>query len=187
MEEGGPPLLIPRLEVDGGLAEEELHHLLRATPGSLHQQGVAVPVLGVGVDTLGQAVLDAAQVALSARPVELGLAQGTNVIILVREDYLLPISNLLTLFGFRSFQFHPTVSAGGMEDITRQEKSPRAFIPTSPSLRSSGRQHPVGRIYRAAARRCPGTPTSVCWRGRDGDAGAEDDIFTGNSTHLDYW
>ena len=95
MEEGGPPLLIPRLEVDGGLAEEELHHLLRATPGSLHQQGVAVPVLGVGVDTLGQAVLDAAQVALSARPVELGLAQGTNVIILVREDYLLPISNLL--------------------------------------------------------------------------------------------
>ena len=92
MEEGGPPLLIPRLEVDGGVAEEEFHHLLLATLGSLHQRGVALPVLGVGVDTLGQQGLDAGKVALSARPVELGLAQGT---IQVRVDYLLLISNLL--------------------------------------------------------------------------------------------
>ena len=53
-EEGGPPAHIPRLEVDVGLAEEESHHLLPATPGSPHQRGVAVPVLGVGVHTTGQ-------------------------------------------------------------------------------------------------------------------------------------
>ena len=57
-EEGGPPAHIPRLEVDVGLAEEESHHLLPATPGSPHQRDVADPVLGVGVDTLGQQVLD---------------------------------------------------------------------------------------------------------------------------------
>ena len=94
-EEGGYPVHIPRLEVDVGLVEEESHHPLPATPGSLHQRGPALPVLGVGVQALGQQVLNAAQVALSARPEELGLAQGANGTILVREDYLLPISNLL--------------------------------------------------------------------------------------------
>ena len=94
-EEGGPPVHIPRLEVDVGLVEEESHHLLPATPGGLHQRGAVLPVLGVRVQALGQQVLNAAQVALPARPEELGLAQGANGTILVGEDYLLQISNLL--------------------------------------------------------------------------------------------
>ena len=88
-EEGGAPPLSPHLEVDVGKAEEELHHPLLATPGSLHQRGAALPVLGVGVQALGEQVLDAAQVALPACPEELGLAQGTDGPILVRESYYL--------------------------------------------------------------------------------------------------
>ena len=91
----GHPVHIPRLEVDVGLVEEESHHPLPATPGCLHQRCPALPVLGVGVQALGQQVLNATQVALSARPEELGLAQGANGTILVKEDYLLQISNLL--------------------------------------------------------------------------------------------
>ena len=48
-------------------------HLLLATHGSKHQRGAAHTVLGVGVHTLGQEDLDAALVAITARPAELYL------------------------------------------------------------------------------------------------------------------
>ena len=48
-EEGGPPVHIPRLEVDIWLVEEESHHPLPATPGSLHQRGPAVPSWALGL------------------------------------------------------------------------------------------------------------------------------------------
>ena len=104
-EEGGHPVHIPRPVVEVGLVEEESHHPLPATPGSLHQRGPALPVLGVGVQALGQQVLSAAQVALPARPEELGLAQGkwNNF----GKRRLSTSDFKFTVFGFRSFLFDP--------------------------------------------------------------------------------